>query len=81
MKISRAAPLLERLASAVTKLSGSTMNVRVWSPIGVFAGTVQLTSTRASEYGASSGRFPLTVVPSGVTISISVVGEVRTPLF
>ena len=50
-------------------------------PIDASVGTVQLTSTLPSEYGPSAGRFPLIVAPSGVVISISVAGEVNTPLF
>ena len=49
MKMSRLAALFERFASWVTVLSGSTMNESVFTPTGVSIGTVQFTSTLASE--------------------------------
>ena len=81
MKMLIWAPLLLRFASSVTSSSGSTVKERVWLPIAVSAGTVQLTVIRSSLYEEIAGMFSRILVPSGVMTSISVAGEVRTPRF
>ena len=81
MKIETDASLLLRFWSSVTNPSGSTTNCIIWSPIAVPSGTVQLTKTRCSEYGATPGILERIVVPSGVVTSISVAGEAKIPRF
>ena len=81
MKTPILASLLVRFASSVTNSSGSTVNERVWSPMAVFSGTVQLTIIRCSLYEGMAGTVSRILTPSGVMTSISVAGEVNTPRF
>ena len=53
------------------------MNESVCVPIAASSGTDQFTLT-CLLYGEIGGIVPLTVVPSGVVISISVAGDVST---